>query len=97
VEREIKNTGKFMIAVHSKVIVLDPAGKNPVVMTGSHNSSDRASTKNDDNLSFIRGDSQLALTYAARIVSISRPISLAGLAQHTEGQKDKALSATMTG
>jgi phosphatidylserine/phosphatidylglycerophosphate/cardiolipin synthase-like enzyme len=90
-EREIKNTGKFMIAVHSKVIVLDPAGKNPVVMTGSHNFSGRASTKNDDNLVIIQGDNQLALTYAARIVSIYDTYRWQAWRNTTEGQKDKGL------
>jgi phosphatidylserine/phosphatidylglycerophosphate/cardiolipin synthase-like enzyme len=90
-QREIKNSGKFMIAVHSKVIVLDPAGKNPVVMTGSHNFSDRASTKNDDNLVIIRGDSQLALTYAARIVSIYGQYRWQAWRNTAEGQEDKGL------
>lgn len=90
-QHEIKNTGKFMIAVHSKVIVLDPAGKNPVVMTGSHNFSDRASTKNDDNLVIVRGDSQLALTYAARIVSIYGQYRWQAWRNTPEGQKDKGL------
>ena len=26
-----------MVMIHSKVIVINPFGKNPVVMTGSHN------------------------------------------------------------
>jgi phosphatidylserine/phosphatidylglycerophosphate/cardiolipin synthase-like enzyme len=95
-EREIKNTGKFMIAVHSKVIVLDPAGKNPVVMTGSHNFSDRASTKNDDNLVIIRGDNKLALTYAARIVSIYGTYRWQAWRNTTEGQKDKGLKRSDT-
>jgi phosphatidylserine/phosphatidylglycerophosphate/cardiolipin synthase-like enzyme len=90
-EREIKNTGKFMIAVHSKVIVIDPAGKNPVVMTGSHNFSDRASTKNDDNLVIIRGDNQLALTYAARIVSIYGTYRWQAWRNTPQGQQDKGL------
>ncbi|MGY3132632.1 phosphatidylserine/phosphatidylglycerophosphate/cardiolipin synthase-like enzyme [Bradyrhizobium sp. USDA 4501] len=95
-EHEIKNTGKFMIAVHSKVIVLDPAGKNAVVMTGSHNFSDRASTKNDDNLVIIRGDSQLALTYAARIVSIYGQYRWQAWRNTPEGQKDKGLKRSDT-
>src|SRR5262249_22995035 len=33
-ESEMLGTG---VHIHSKVIVLDPFGKNPVVMTGSHN------------------------------------------------------------
>ena len=90
-EREIKNTGKFMIAVHSKVIVLDPAGKNPIIMTGSHNFSERASTKNDDNLVIVQGDKQLALTYAARIVSIYDTYRWQAWRNTSEGKKDKGL------
>ena len=95
-EREIKNTGKFMIAVHSKVIVLDPAGGNPVVMTGSHNFSGRASTKNDDNLVIIRGDNQLALTYAARIASIYGTYRWQAWRNTPEGRKDKGLKRNDT-
>jgi phosphatidylserine/phosphatidylglycerophosphate/cardiolipin synthase-like enzyme len=95
-EREIKNTGKFMIAVHSKVIVIDPAGKNPVVMTGSHNFSARASTKNDDNLVIIQGDNVLALTYAARIVSIYGTYRWQAWRNTPEGQKDKGLKRSDT-
>jgi phosphatidylserine/phosphatidylglycerophosphate/cardiolipin synthase-like enzyme len=90
-EREIKNTGKFMIAVHNKVIVIDPAGDNPVVMTGSHNFSDRASRKNDDNLIIVRGDNRLALTYAARIMSIYGTYRWQAWRNTPEGQKDKGL------
>jgi phosphatidylserine/phosphatidylglycerophosphate/cardiolipin synthase-like enzyme len=90
-QRELKNTGKFMIAVHSKVIVIDPAGKNPVVMTGSHNFSDRASTKNDDNLVIIQGDNRLALTYAARVVSIYGTYRWQAWRNSPEGKKDKGL------
>jgi phosphatidylserine/phosphatidylglycerophosphate/cardiolipin synthase-like enzyme len=95
-EREIKNTGKFMIAVHSKIIVIDPAGENPVVMTGSHNFSDRASTKNDDNLVIIQGDNNLALTYAARIVSIYDTYRWQAWRNTPEGQKDKGLKRNDT-
>lgn len=89
--REIKNTGKFMVAVHSKVIVLDPAGKNPVVMTGSHNFSRRASTKNDDNLLIVQGDSQLAFAYAARVVSIYGTYRWQAWRNTPAGKKDKGL------
>ena len=33
------------VHIHSKVIVLDPFGKNPVVMTGSHNLGYKASSR----------------------------------------------------
>lgn len=56
--------------VHSKVIVIDPNGKNPVVITGSHNFSAAASSKNDENLVIIRGNSALAKAYAVEVQSV---------------------------
>ncbi len=50
---EIMNQG---VHVHSKVIVIDPFGKKPVVITGSHNLGYKASTKNDDNMMIVEGN-----------------------------------------
>lgn len=55
--------------VHSKLIVVDPFTK-PVVITGSHNFSTAASAKNDENFVVLRGNTDLALHYAAHILSV---------------------------
>lgn len=57
------------VHVHSKVIVLDPFGANPVIMTGSHNLGFKASSKNDDNLVIIEGNAPLAAAYAINIIA----------------------------
>ena len=54
---EVMNQG---VHVHSKVIVVDPFGKKPVVITGSHNLGYKASTKNDDNMMIVEGNAPLA-------------------------------------
>jgi phosphatidylserine/phosphatidylglycerophosphate/cardiolipin synthase-like enzyme len=64
---EVMNQG---VHVHSKVIVIDPFGKKPVVMTGSHNMGHKASTANDDNLMIVEGNAPLAAVYAANIIAI---------------------------
>ena len=64
---EMLGTG---VHIHSKVIVLDPFGKNPVVMTGSHNLGYKASTKNDDNLMIVEGNAPLAAAFAVNIIAI---------------------------
>jgi hypothetical protein len=56
--------------VHSKVIVIDPYGEKPVVMTGSHNMGPKASGVNDENLLLIEGDGELASQYAGNIMQI---------------------------
>jgi phosphatidylserine/phosphatidylglycerophosphate/cardiolipin synthase-like enzyme len=55
--------------VHSKLIVVDPFTR-PVVVTGSHNFSGSASTKNDENFVIVRKNTDLALAYAAHIVAV---------------------------
>jgi hypothetical protein len=64
---EVMNQG---VHVHSKVIVIDPFGKKPVVITGSHNLGYKASTKNDDNMMIVEGNAPLAASYAANIIEI---------------------------
>jgi phosphatidylserine/phosphatidylglycerophosphate/cardiolipin synthase-like enzyme len=55
------------VMIHSKLIVVDPFGASPVVMTGSHNMGKKASTENDDNLVIITGAAGLAQEYAVYI------------------------------
>ncbi|MHB8746293.1 MAG: phospholipase D-like domain-containing protein [Gammaproteobacteria bacterium] len=56
--------------VHSKVLLIDPLSKNPVVVTGSHNFSTPASAKNDENFVIVRGHKQLARAYATYVMSV---------------------------
>jgi phosphatidylserine/phosphatidylglycerophosphate/cardiolipin synthase-like enzyme len=58
-----------IVVVHSKVIVIDPLGDHPVVMTGSHNMGVKAATVNDDNLVIIENDRDVALAYAVNVIS----------------------------
>lgn len=66
-QSEVMNQG---VHVHSKVIVIDPFGEKPVVMTGSHNMGHKASSANDDNLMIVEGNAPLAAAYAANIIAI---------------------------
>lgn len=90
-EKEVANTGKFMVAVHSKVIVIDPAGEDPIVLTGSHNFSSRASGDNDDNLVIMRGSNTLALSYAVNIIGIYNEYRFRAWRNTAAGQQDHGL------
>jgi phosphatidylserine/phosphatidylglycerophosphate/cardiolipin synthase-like enzyme len=57
----------LMAIVHSKTIVIDPFSDQCAVITGSHNFSDSASAKNDENLVIVRGNQKLAQAYALHI------------------------------
>lgn len=58
--------------IHSKCIVVDPFSDDPVVVTGSHNFSISASSKNDENVIVVRGDKRLAEAYMVNIQSAWR-------------------------
>jgi phosphatidylserine/phosphatidylglycerophosphate/cardiolipin synthase-like enzyme len=58
------------VHIHSKVVVIDPFGDKPVVMTGSHNLGHKASIANDDNLMIIEGNAAIAASYAVNIIAI---------------------------
>lgn len=64
--------GMGFAITHSKVIVIDPFGAHPVVVTGSHNLSTSASMKNDENLLIIRDCPELARAYAVNCMSVYR-------------------------
>ena len=69
-EQELLKLPRTHAMVHSKVIVIDPYGDHPVVMTGSHNMGPKASGVNDENLLLIEGNSDLASQYAGTIMQI---------------------------
>lgn len=53
--------------IHSKIVIIDPFSADPVVITGSHNFSSSASSKNDENFIIIKGDHELAEAYSVNI------------------------------
>jgi phosphatidylserine/phosphatidylglycerophosphate/cardiolipin synthase-like enzyme len=59
-----------MVMIHSKVVVVDPFGSKPVVMTGSHNMGPKASSSNDDNFVIIENAPGLAAEYAVNIMGV---------------------------
>ncbi|HEY8717854.1 phospholipase D-like domain-containing protein [Pengzhenrongella sp.] len=59
-----------LAVVHSKVVVIDPFGPHPVVITGSHNLGPKASGRNDDNLVIIEDAPGLAAEYAVNILGV---------------------------
>jgi phospholipase D-like protein len=63
-------TGIGFAITHSKVIVIDPFGDKPVLVTGSHNLSVSASEKNDENLLIIENCPELARAYAVNCMSV---------------------------
>ncbi len=59
----ILGISNFVAYVHSKFLLKDPLGKDPIVVTGSANFSEASSTDNDENMLVIRGDQRIADIY----------------------------------
>lgn len=49
--------------VHSKFLLRDPLGDDPIVVTGSANFSDASTKENDENMIIVRGDTRVADIY----------------------------------
>jgi phosphatidylserine/phosphatidylglycerophosphate/cardiolipin synthase-like enzyme len=49
--------------IHSKFLLMDPLGDDPVIVTGSANFSDASTNTNDENMLIIRGDQRAADIY----------------------------------
>jgi phosphatidylserine/phosphatidylglycerophosphate/cardiolipin synthase-like enzyme len=68
--KELKQLPGTFAMVHSKVVLVDPFGEHPVLLTGSHNLGPKASGINDENLLIIRDAPGLAAAYATNIMAI---------------------------
>ena len=68
--REMKKLPQTFAMVHSKVVLIDPFGADPILLTGSHNLGPKASGTNDENLLIIRGAPGVAGAYATNIMAI---------------------------
>jgi phosphatidylserine/phosphatidylglycerophosphate/cardiolipin synthase-like enzyme len=49
--------------IHTKFMLVDPLGDDPIVITGSANFSDASTTTNEENMLIIRGDTRVADIY----------------------------------
>jgi phosphatidylserine/phosphatidylglycerophosphate/cardiolipin synthase-like enzyme len=83
---ELLKLPRIFAMVHSKVIVIDPYGEKPMVMTGSHNMGPKASGVNDENLLLIEGDGDLASQYAGHIMQVYSQYRLRQSVQTQQGK-----------
>lgn len=58
--------------MHTKYMLVDPLGPNPLIVSGSANFSDSSTTKNDENMLIIRGDKRVADIYLGEFMRLYR-------------------------
>jgi len=56
------------VHIHSKIIVIDPFGPDPILITGSANYSDNSTRSNDENSLIIRGDTAIMDIYVTEFM-----------------------------
>ena len=57
---------------HTKFMLVDPLGEEPIVITGSANFSDASTSDNDENMLVIRGDTRVADIYLGEFMRLWR-------------------------
>jgi len=58
--------------VHTKYMLVDPLGPNPLVVSGSANFSEASTEDNDENMLIIRGDARVADIYLGEFMRLYR-------------------------
>jgi phosphatidylserine/phosphatidylglycerophosphate/cardiolipin synthase-like enzyme len=56
--------------IHTKYMLLDPLGEDPIVITGSANFSDASTQRNDENMLVIRGNTRVADIYLGEFMRL---------------------------
>jgi len=56
--------------IHTKYMLVDPLGENPIVVTGSANFSDNSTHTNDENMLVIRNDKRVADIYIGEFMRL---------------------------
>lgn len=56
--------------IHTKYMLIDPLGDDPIVISGSANFSDASTKNNDENMLIIRGNSQAADIYLGEFMRL---------------------------
>jgi hypothetical protein len=66
--------------VHTKYMLIDPLGDDPLLITGSANFSDASTRKNDENMLVILGDKRVADLYLSEFMRLFNHFQFRGLA-----------------
>jgi phosphatidylserine/phosphatidylglycerophosphate/cardiolipin synthase-like enzyme len=76
--------------LHTKYMLVDPLGDNPLVVSGSANFSDASTTANDENMLIIRGNRRVADIYLGEFMRLYRHFAFRDwLSQHPNADEVK--------
>jgi phosphatidylserine/phosphatidylglycerophosphate/cardiolipin synthase-like enzyme len=74
--------------LHTKYMLVDPLGANPLVVSGSANFSEASTTNNDENMLIIRGNPRVADVYLGEFMRLYRHFAFRDwLTQHPDADE----------
>jgi hypothetical protein len=80
-EEHLSGLNTHVKYIHTKYMIIDPLGKDPLLITGSANFSDASTRKNDENMLVIRGDKRVADIYLSEFMRLFNHFQFRGLAR----------------
>jgi hypothetical protein len=79
-EEHLSGLNTHVKYIHTKYMIIDPLGNDPLLITGSANFSDASTRKNDENMLVIRGDKRVADLYLSEFMRLFNHFQFRGLA-----------------
>jgi hypothetical protein len=80
IAQALRGLNGFVDYVHTKLMLIDPLGDDPIVITGSGNWSSESCEDNDENMLVIRGDKRVADIYLTEFMRLFNHYRLRGKA-----------------
>ena len=88
-EEHFRGTRGHIFYVHTKYLLLDPLGDDPLVFSGSANYSVNSLLQNDENMLLIRGDRRVADIYMSEFDRLFRHFFFRQTANRQHGTADE--------
>lgn len=69
-KEKLTGLNTFVSYIHTKYMLIDPLGADPIVISGSANFSNASTTNNDENMLVVRGDTRVADIYLGEFMRL---------------------------
>lgn len=94
---KLLGVNKHVSYVHSKFLLFNPLGTDPIVVTGSANFSKASTNSNDENMLLIRGDQRVADIYFTEFNRIFNHYYFRSVAEETRERLDAGAAPAADG
>ena len=69
-KEQLTDLNRHVKYIHTKYMLIDPLGQDPIIISGSANFSDDSTRRNDENMLVIRGDTRVADIYLGEFMRL---------------------------